>query len=126
MHERIDWSDYAEQVYNFKEQQIYPVMIETEKKERSMMKWLNTLSYHTYTERKPTDTVSDDASQQVNRRERTEQFRAAYKAGLIEDKPRAAASEPDTDADDAEPPGQVAAELDDDDNALDDEAEAVQ
>lgn len=47
-HERIEWQDENEAIQNFKEKYIYPVVVETELKEKSMLNWLKTLSLHSY------------------------------------------------------------------------------
>lgn len=48
IHEPVDWEESAKAIEEFKTSKIYPVMIETEKKERSMLSWLETLAVHTY------------------------------------------------------------------------------
>lgn len=47
-HEPLEWSKQANQIDEFKNKQIYPVIVETELNERSMFKWLTTLSLHSY------------------------------------------------------------------------------
>lgn len=47
-HEPIEWNDCNEAVDEFKNKYIYPVVVDTEKEEKSMMNWLYTLSLHTY------------------------------------------------------------------------------
>lgn len=47
-HEPIEWSEHAEKIETFKNRYIYPVVIETELKEKSMLNWLSTLSLHAY------------------------------------------------------------------------------
>ena len=55
VHEPISWSRWSDRVAEFKEKVIHPVMIETEKKEGSMLRWLETLPLHTYDTRAPSD-----------------------------------------------------------------------
>lgn len=109
MHEAIDWSEHADTIHAFKHAMIYPVMIETESAERSMMKWLNTLSYHSYSERSATAnvSVSYSAADQVAAGGRPELFSAAHNAGLIADRPSASGAAV-ADADD----GNLAADTD--------------
>lgn len=47
-HEPIEWEAQNEAIDKFKNERIYPVVVETELKEKSMLTWLNTLSLHTY------------------------------------------------------------------------------
>lgn len=54
IHEMLSWSRWAEQVAEFKEKNIYPLMVETEKNEKSMLNWLPVLVLHTF------DTVKDE------------------------------------------------------------------
>ncbi|ESO05692.1 hypothetical protein HELRODRAFT_154673 [Helobdella robusta] len=46
MHEAIEWSQYKEEIEEFKENFIYSTIFQTEKEEKSMMKWLGTLHLH--------------------------------------------------------------------------------
>ncbi|EDO48717.1 predicted protein, partial [Nematostella vectensis] len=48
LHEPLDWQLINEEVYKFKEDFIHKHIIDTETKEHTMMRWLNTLSSHTY------------------------------------------------------------------------------
>ncbi|XP_077864475.1 pseudouridylate synthase 1 homolog [Saccoglossus kowalevskii] len=48
IHEALTWEQYEETIGKFKEEHIYPSIIETEIKEKSMMKWLTSLPLHTY------------------------------------------------------------------------------
>jgi len=95
-------------------------MIETETTERSMMKWLNTLAYHSYTERNAKAAVSYVASEQASSGRRPEIFSAAYNAGLIQDKSTAAAAAEaqaaSADAGDADGEAVAAAAIGDDDD----------
>lgn len=47
-HERLDWQDQNESVQNFKDKYIYPIVVDTEMNDKSMLNWLKTLSLHTY------------------------------------------------------------------------------
>jgi tRNA pseudouridine38-40 synthase len=49
-HEPIEWEAQNDAIEKFKEEYIYPVIVETELKEKSMLNWLQTLSLHTYGE----------------------------------------------------------------------------
>ncbi|KAF7240699.1 tRNA pseudouridine synthase A [Varanus komodoensis] len=48
LHEALEWQEEEEKVAAFKEQHIYPTIIRTEKEERSMATWLETLSNHDF------------------------------------------------------------------------------
>ncbi|XP_070540757.1 pseudouridylate synthase 1 homolog isoform X2 [Ptychodera flava] len=48
LHEALLWDDMEDTIGRFKEEHIYPTIIETEIKEKSMMKWLTSLPLHTY------------------------------------------------------------------------------
>lgn len=54
-HEPIEWEAENEAISAFKDKYIYPVVVETERKDKSMFNWLSTLSLHTYGEPKPED-----------------------------------------------------------------------
>lgn len=47
-HEPIEWEKLNDDIDDFKNKFIYPVVVETEKNEKSMMTWLETLSLHSY------------------------------------------------------------------------------
>lgn len=47
-HEPIEWEGKNEAIEKFKNEYIYPVVVETEIKEKSMFSWLSTLTLHTY------------------------------------------------------------------------------
>lgn len=51
IHEPILWDEFNNRIAEFKDTQIYPNIVETEIKESSMLKWLATLSIHTYDRR---------------------------------------------------------------------------
>lgn len=48
IHEPLDWSEVEAEVTAFKENFIYPTIIESEVEEKSMMTWLETLHLHSY------------------------------------------------------------------------------
>lgn len=48
LHEALEWTDEEEKISAFKEQYIYPTIIKTEKDEKSMVSWLETLSNHDF------------------------------------------------------------------------------
>ncbi|XP_063171969.1 pseudouridylate synthase 1 homolog isoform X2 [Candoia aspera] len=48
LHEALEWAEEEEKIAAFKEQHIYPTIIKTEKEEKSMMNWLETLSNHQF------------------------------------------------------------------------------
>lgn len=60
LHEEITWDEYKNEIEDFKQKYIYPTIFTTEQSDKSMMKWLGTLSYHNYevlppgSEREPT------------------------------------------------------------------------
>jgi tRNA pseudouridine38-40 synthase len=47
-HEPIEWEAQNDAIDKFKNDKIYPVVVETELEEKSMLTWLNTLSLHSY------------------------------------------------------------------------------
>ncbi|XP_009886440.1 PREDICTED: tRNA pseudouridine synthase A, mitochondrial [Charadrius vociferus] len=48
LHEPLEWTEEEEKIAVFKEQHIYPTIINTEREEKSMANWLNTLSIHDF------------------------------------------------------------------------------
>ncbi|XP_009554046.1 pseudouridylate synthase 1 homolog isoform X1 [Cuculus canorus] len=48
LHEPLEWTEEEEKIAAFKEQYIYPTIINTEREEKSMANWLNTLSIHDF------------------------------------------------------------------------------
>ncbi|XP_054852449.1 pseudouridylate synthase 1 homolog isoform X2 [Eublepharis macularius] len=48
LHEALEWTDEEKEIAAFKEQYIYPTIVNTEKEEKSMMNWLETLSNHDF------------------------------------------------------------------------------
>ncbi|XP_070618677.1 pseudouridylate synthase 1 homolog isoform X2 [Erythrolamprus reginae] len=48
LHEALEWVEEEEKIAAFKEQHIYPTIINTEKEEKSMMTWLETLFNHQF------------------------------------------------------------------------------
>lgn len=56
-HDPIEWNEEANKIQQFKDEQIYPVVVNTERDEKSMLKWLATLALHSYGE--PRNTPED-------------------------------------------------------------------
>nr|XP_009930813.1 PREDICTED: tRNA pseudouridine synthase A, mitochondrial [Opisthocomus hoazin] len=48
LHEPLEWTEEEEKIAVFKEQYIYPTIINTEREEKSMANWLSTLSIHDF------------------------------------------------------------------------------
>uniref|UniRef100_A0A8C8VL37 Pseudouridylate synthase 1 homolog n=1 Tax=Pelusios castaneus TaxID=367368 RepID=A0A8C8VL37_9SAUR len=48
LHEPLEWAEAEEKITVFKEQHVYPTIINTEKEEQSMANWLSTLSLHDF------------------------------------------------------------------------------
>uniref|UniRef100_A0A8C9U9V4 Pseudouridylate synthase 1 homolog n=3 Tax=Carduelinae TaxID=37599 RepID=A0A8C9U9V4_SERCA len=48
LHEPLEWTEEEEKIAVFKEQYIYPTIINTEKEEKSMANWLKTLPIHDF------------------------------------------------------------------------------
>ncbi|XP_061458467.1 pseudouridylate synthase 1 homolog isoform X2 [Rhineura floridana] len=48
LHEALEWVEEEEKIVAFKEQHIYPTIISTEKEEKSMVSWLETLPNHDF------------------------------------------------------------------------------
>ncbi|XP_066545537.1 pseudouridylate synthase 1 homolog isoform X2 [Amia ocellicauda] len=48
LHEPLDWADEEEKILAFKEEHIYPTIIQTEREEQSMVNWLGTLHIHDF------------------------------------------------------------------------------
>lgn len=87
IHEPLTWGEHAEEVNQFKESFIYPLMVETEKSEKVMFEWLKTLAWHSYsTERMP---GPNQPISEASKNDRTLLQQAAFNAGLIVDKKRA-------------------------------------
>lgn len=63
-HEPIEWNSQNDAIEEFKNKYIYPVVVETEKNEKSMFNWLNTLSLHSYGDVK---THYSGASESINK-----------------------------------------------------------
>ncbi|XP_053200553.1 pseudouridylate synthase 1 homolog isoform X2 [Panonychus citri] len=82
IHEALVWDEYNDVIKSFVEQFIYPVIIDTEINELSMMKWLQLLPIHTFTEREPGPPAPiDDSNPDVP--ERSVYLTAASNVGLI-------------------------------------------
>lgn len=50
-HEQLVWDEFEPAIQEFRDKFIYPVIKETELKEKPMAKWLETLPHHSYDER---------------------------------------------------------------------------
>ncbi|XP_020644512.3 pseudouridylate synthase 1 homolog isoform X2 [Pogona vitticeps] len=48
LHEALEWAEEEPKIADFKEKYIYPTIISTEKEEKSMANWLETLSNHEF------------------------------------------------------------------------------
>lgn len=48
MHSLLTWDEFSDQVEEFCQTYIYPVITKSENEEKSMFEWLTTLPYHTY------------------------------------------------------------------------------
>ncbi|KAI1905022.1 hypothetical protein AGOR_G00011670 [Albula goreensis] len=48
IHEPLDWSQEAEEIAAFKEEHIYPTIVQTEQEEKSMLSWMATLPKHNF------------------------------------------------------------------------------
>lgn len=48
LHEPLEWTEEEEKIALFKEQYIYPTIINTEREEKSMANWLKTLPIHDF------------------------------------------------------------------------------
>jgi len=93
-HEPLTWTEYNDQIVKFRDDYIYPIVVNGEKNGRSMMAWLETLPYHTYDEResgppnnlKNTVESANSSDQSDTSKQATDLKRAAFMAGKI--KPR--------------------------------------
>ncbi|XP_033632799.1 tRNA pseudouridine synthase A-like isoform X2 [Asterias rubens] len=78
MHEPLTWDECQDKVEAFKREEIYPTIIRTEKKQRSMMQWLTTLTLHTYDVIGPYNPIREAARDMENsRREAKERLSAS-------------------------------------------------
>lgn len=48
LHEKLEWNKEEEAIAAFKEEHIYPTIVETERDEKSMVNWMSTLSIHDF------------------------------------------------------------------------------
>jgi len=64
IHEAIKWDENNDAINEFKQQFIYPVIVETEKKEMPMFEWLKTLPLHTYDVREDPSNNVDQKNQE--------------------------------------------------------------
>lgn len=86
-HEHINWDQNNDQIDEFKHKFIYPVIVETEKKEMQMFQWLQTLPLHSYDVREPA--INVPITQQIEENEtycetKTPMFRALLKAQNVD------------------------------------------
>lgn len=51
MHDQLVWDDCEPAIQEFRDQFIHPIIVDTEIVEQPMVKWLETLPYHSYDER---------------------------------------------------------------------------
>lgn len=51
MHVLLKWDDIEQQIQGFREEFIHPSIVETELNEKPMLKWLESLPWHSYDER---------------------------------------------------------------------------
>ena len=58
-HSSLTWDAKADAIEEFKDQFIYPVVVETELKDKSMMTWLHTLTLHTFSSSKNDNTPAE-------------------------------------------------------------------
>ena len=83
VHEPICWDHKNDIIEEFKHKYIYPVIVETEKKEKPMFEWLQTLLFHTYSERE--QTANEDLNKNEDDSQSSPIFNAHRKV-LIENK----------------------------------------
>ncbi|MFT7796874.1 tRNA pseudouridine synthase A, mitochondrial [Arapaima gigas] len=48
VHEALDWTQEEDKIASFKEEHIYPTIVETEREEKSMLNWMRTLPIHDF------------------------------------------------------------------------------
>ncbi|KAM9307169.1 pseudouridylate synthase 1 homolog [Pholidichthys leucotaenia] len=69
LHERLEWEGEEAAATAFKEEHIYPTVVETERHERSMVSWMSTLPMHDFsataagTQPRKSKTTQDDADE---------------------------------------------------------------
>lgn len=70
MHEILEWKEYESAIQEFRGKFINPLIIDTEIEEQPMIKWLETLPYHSYDEReiltKPTNKKFVDEDDEID------------------------------------------------------------
>lgn len=88
-HSPIEWNQENDAIEKFKNEKIYPVVVETEINDKSMMKWLNTLSLHSYGEGKPpvypTANIKIVNDFYSSERDNTDELESQKKRAKIED-----------------------------------------
>lgn len=60
LHEPLNWEDKQDIIQSFKEKHIYPTILETEKNDKSMLTWMESLPLHSYDVREPGPPTSDE------------------------------------------------------------------
>lgn len=74
-HDPVEWESENDAIEEFKNQQIYPVVVETEIEEKSMFNWLKTLALHSYgskSDANPTKEAANKVAQLERNDELTE------------------------------------------------------
>ncbi|CAN7990737.1 unnamed protein product [Ixodes hexagonus] len=61
LHEPLTWEEKQDIIQSFKEKHIYPTILETERKEKSMLTWMESLPLHSYDVREPGPPTADEA-----------------------------------------------------------------
>ena len=85
IHEQIKWDDKSQLIDDFKHKYIYPVIVDTEKRDKPMFQWLQTLVFHTYSQRE--QGVNDHADQNYEHSSDSQIFKA-YKRIKTEESER--------------------------------------
>ncbi|XP_025051464.1 tRNA pseudouridine synthase A isoform X1 [Alligator sinensis] len=66
LHEPLEWVEEEEKIAAFKEEHIYPTIINTEQEEKSMVNWMNTLSIHDFSSTATGAQANDGSSKNNN------------------------------------------------------------
>ncbi|KYO39556.1 tRNA pseudouridine synthase A, mitochondrial [Alligator mississippiensis] len=66
LHEPLEWVEEEEKIAAFKEEHIYPTIINTEQEEKSMVNWMNTLSIHDFNSTATGAQANDGSSKNNN------------------------------------------------------------
>lgn len=62
MHEKLTWDELDKEVEEFKEEYIYPTIVNTEVNEKSMITWLDRLFLHSYDRTEEEEVATGEAS----------------------------------------------------------------